>query len=372
VGAGVDFQPSVNTLKRYLSTHKDPMPLGGVTLPGLFSDARTVDWGWFILAVVAELGTAAVLSLILVKAFNLPIFAFPLGLIAFIGFDLVAAIFHHWPVKKHRCLFHNRRLLVVPSLRSGDRKGEVKYGDFLAQLKAKDPTWPKVLSGFCAVVIVCLAILKTLLLSANIDELGELAPTSASAHNPFASRSTIEQVLKRDEYRYAVLGVFALLYGVIAFIHLNHTGWAVSAAQLSKGLRADRHRRDADPRDPKFKRQERKQQINLRSFANELLNCEDPVYSPLAPQEAADIDRLVAEGLYHDLSAKERKAISPHTIEADGSGSFTMIRRGVLEDEQLTAWVDMQKSEFAKLAVALYGHKLQLDTIGATDIDQRL
>jgi len=355
------FQPSVKTLKRYLSTHKNPIQLGAVTLPGLFNHPQGVVWeSLLIVALSADIATAAFVSLIMIKALNLALYCLPLGLMFFFGLDLVAAIFHHWPAKKLRCLFENQKLLVVPSLRSSNW-GEYRYSDYLAHLSYMNPTWPKILSAFCAIVIISLAVVKTLFLSANIDALGELDPTMYG--------STIEQGLLKDEYRYPIIAVFALLNGLIAFIHLKYTGWAISHAALALGLRTDRRLFVISPRGLRFNGDQWVTQIDLWVFAKELIECKDPVYSSLVPSE---IDKLVAGGLHWNLTSKEKKAISPHSIEMEWTGIYALTCRGVLQDDQLVAWVNMQRSEFAKLAVTLYGHRLQLQAIRATDPHQKI
>ena len=51
-----DFQPSAETLKKWLSTRKPTLNVGGVTMPGFFSDTgNSSDTGWFYVALFGEL-----------------------------------------------------------------------------------------------------------------------------------------------------------------------------------------------------------------------------------------------------------------------------------------------------------------------------
>ena len=367
-GAAYNFQPSEDVRKRYFATRKHSFNLAGITFPGLFTEPSEGDLGWFKVAVGVEIVTALILSAIVVSVYDLPPIAGLLPFLGFVGIDLALAIGHHWLTRAH-CLHENQELLVVPDLRAGARIVDTKYGDFRSGLNTKRQAWHGWLSGVCVLLIIVMAVGKTLFLSANIQELGSLFHPADST-NIFASHSSLDQVLQRSEYRTAILVIFSLLYGLVAYIHIKHTGYALSALNLVRGLKRDRRRRDTDPRDKQFHCVPFRQVVNLRTLAEQLREANDPVFSQRVPPE----DELEAGGgeyaLRVDLTPEERGSIAPHTIEAKADGSYIMTRQGILTDEQLQSWVNMQATEFAGQAVALYGHKLQLNMVGGEDIDK--
>ncbi|WP_009961039.1 hypothetical protein [Verrucomicrobium spinosum] len=375
-GAAYNFQPSQDALRRYLSTRKDSFSLGGVSMPGLFQQPYGADKGLFRVAIIVELVTAILLSLIVVSVFDLPLLAGLIPFCFFVGADVLLAFFHHYPVKPVKCLRENQKLLVIPDLRAGARRDEKFYGDFHAVLKGKEEAtvWQKWLSFLCSLLIIGLAVLKMFFMAGNVDELATIF-SPKNVLDPFAADSSFASILKHSEYRTAIFAIFAMLYGGVAYIHIRHTGWAIAAMSLVGALKRDRKERDKDPRDPRFICTPYSQQVNLERFAKELQDSNDPVYSRLA-SAATPGSNAIKSGLKTSLNAGEQRAIAPHTIEIHGDqlgnavpGSYVLTRYGVLTDEQLQAWVNMQPTDFAKAVVALYGHKMQMNLIGAEDID---
>ena len=366
-GAAHNFQPSKEALKRYLATRKHPTQMADITFPGFFAQPSDSDVRWFSVAVVIEVITALVLSAIIVIVFNLPPIAGVLPFIAFVGFDVAFAIGHHWPLVPKRLLRENQALLVVPTLRAGTRQHE-KYSDYLSALKLLTPAWHKWLSVLCAVLIVAMAIGKTLFLAANIQELGSVF-TSSDGQNVF-NQSSLDDLLNHDEFRYAIFMIFGLLYGVIAYIHLFHTGYAVAAIRLYRGLKKDRAARDRDPRDRKFLQTEQSERVDLLELANQLKDSDDPDLTQRAPSEK-ELNETLAQGLKVNMNKRELDAIKPHRITKLPDGTYEMTRVGVLTDDQLEAWTDMQSKPFARLAVALYGHMMQIHMIGGKDVDEK-
>jgi len=369
-GATVNFQPSEDVRKRYFSTRKHSFSLAGVTFPGLFSKPPESDLSWFKIAVLIEIVTAIVLSAIVVSVYNLPLWSGLLPFLGFVGIDVALAILHHWPVPLC-CLHKNQALLVVPDLRAGIRRAtDQKYRDFLNGLETKEIVWHRWLSTLSFFLILVVAAGKTLFLSANIQELGSLF-SSPDTGNIFDSASPLDGVLRQDEYRSAILIIFSLLYTLVAYIHIKHTGFALAAINLTRGLKRDSHHRASDPTDKQFHSVAHEERINLQNFAMELIEASDTFFSKEIPSK----ETLLSDGRLSPLvtmSGQQQAAIAPHTIEERGNGTFVMIRRGMLTDEQLRAWVNMQETEFAGRVIALYGHKLQMNLVGAEDIDKEV
>ena len=367
-GATVNFQPSEDVRKRYFSTRKHSFSLAGITFPGLFSKPPESDLSWFKIAVLIEIVTAIVLSAIVVSVYNLPPWAGLLPFLGFVGIDVALAVLHHWPVPVS-CLHKNQALMVVPDLRAGLRRAtDQKYRDFLNGLETKEIVWHKWLSTLSVVLILVVAAGKTLFLSANIQELGSLF-SSPNSGDIFESDTSIGILLQQDEYRSAILIIFTLLYTLVAYIHIKHTGFALASINLTRGLKRDSRHRASDPADKQFHTVAHEERINLRNFATELIEASDTFFSKEIPsKESLVSDRRLSPLV--TMSNQQEAAIAPHTIEKKEDGTYVMIRRGMLTDEQLRAWVNMQETEFAGRVIALYGHKMQMNLAGAEDIDK--
>jgi hypothetical protein len=53
--------------------------------------------------------------------------------------------------------------------------------------------------------------------------------------------------------------------------------------------------------------------------------------------------------------------IQPHSVyKTDAEQIFIVRRCGLLTDDQLQKMIDVQPTDLARLAVAMYGHKLQM------------
>jgi hypothetical protein len=164
--------------------------------------------------------------------------------------------------------------------------------------------------------------------------------------------------------------IFSLLYCLVAYIHIKHTGYALASINLIRGLKRDSHHRASDPTDKQFHCVAHEERVNLLSFAKELSESSDPFFSQKIPAKESLLSEKSGFGLLVNMTNQQQSDIAPHSIEAKGDGTYVMIRRGMLTDEQLRAWVNMQETEFAGRVIALYGHKLQMNLVGAEDIDK--
>ena len=179
-----DFQPSAETLKKWLSARKPTLMVGGIAMPAFFSDTgNSSDTTWFYVAVIGEImgllttvyGGARSGGIFLILAL--------LAIVMFIFLDFFFAVRLHRK-KATECELHSRRLLLDDSEKDKILKLELELNS------------GKIEDLFYKAGIVFIAFIKII----GIVLLGVF--NNIILYLPFA-----------------------IIYLIVAYVHLRHTGY---------------------------------------------------------------------------------------------------------------------------------------------------
>ncbi len=355
ISSETGFEPSARTKRMYYSLRKIPQPIGGFELPGLFNYDPAQDQTWVIVAITLEIVSLLFLSLSLLSV--LAWYWLAIGSVLAITIDLFFAYWHHWK-KGKKSETDNELLRIFPEMRVGDAKGKEQYRDYKDYLlqKIEKPIrirclyfWSN-LSGF---FIVLLAALKCLLLVSNFKIKTSFDTTSITSPNHLS-----------------IIPIIALLliYLFIAYIHLKYSGyWLSYVFGFQRSIKKDKTEFNIKGYDSKHKKQTRTQIINLDDFVKYLESTQYSKWKDLIPNNP---ESQIKGGLETNMG-KSQKEISPHRIYKENpddpnDNNYVLERNGLLEDSSLALMVERQPTAFAKSAVTIWGHYLQLNSL--TDV----
>lgn len=191
-----DFQPSGATLQKWLATRKPKINIEGVSMPGFLADEGNSDYSWFILAMIIEFGGLFLTIYGGAKSGGVFMFFAILLVSLFIILDLVFANkLHRNEAKKNiletRKIVYNADAATIKKLDL-----EIKEGSFL--------------DFIYQTVIVLIALFKVV----GIFLLGT--------------------------FNILILYViFAIIYLVVAYIHIRHTGYFFAYRNVEKALQKE-------------------------------------------------------------------------------------------------------------------------------------
>lgn len=197
------FQPSHDTLNKWLSTRKygnmtDDLIVGGVPMPRYFSDVGdSTDRTWFMIAVLGEL-IGLVMTLWGGAKSGGSIFIFAtMTIIMFIFCDFFFAYKLHRN-KGEKCVLASRKLLVpdddpaqIAALNFKENRG--RFVDFLLG---------------AGIIIIAITKVIGIALLGVFDEIILLVP-------------------------------FLILYSIVAYVHLQHTGYFFAYSATARALKKD-------------------------------------------------------------------------------------------------------------------------------------
>lgn len=276
------FQPSDQSLNKWLACRKPTLRIGGAPMPGFFSDTGNAsDNGWFWVGFIGEL---IGLFTTIYAGFNSGGIFIPLAILAIVMFVFCDYFF---AVKLHRNKARDCRIQSERVLAGDDRKAlvdlEIKLGsgrfvDFLLQ------------AGIFAIALLKIFGILVLGVFNNI----------------------------------ALYFPFAVIYLIVAYVHINHTGYFFAYVDTERAF-SQEHKR-------------------LASGQFDAHEAKEAVATPLP---------------LRDLPIKH----NPHVIEADATpNSYMIVAKGVLTDDDILNLIDGQ-DDSNREALFRACRKLQLENL---------
>lgn len=291
-----DFQPSAETMMQWLATRKPTLMVGGASFPAFFDDTgNSSDTSWVWLAAFGEI--VGLITTIYGGFKNGGIFLFLSGL-AIVMFIILDVVFAKWlhRNKAAQCMGESRKLIVSDrSYEGSDRASELAGIQY-------DLNKGKGVDFFLITGIILIALFK------------------------------IVGIIVLGVFNNLVLyAPFAILYLIVAYIHIYHTGYYIAYRSTEKRIWKDH-----------------------RQFSNKNgFTANDPV------------ERFETKGQLDDVPIKH----TPHEIVKDESraeGFHYMIKtKGVLTDDDIVNLVSGQDSD-NRIAVFKACRKLQVESIRAS------
>ncbi len=223
----MSFQPSSETLKKWLATRKPSHPIGSVDFPGLFSDTgNSSDQNWFTFAIVGEiLGLGASISAGITSEDTATLF-FAVGVvIVFIILDIVFA------VRLHR---NEGNITLLRSRRLAFNEGEDSERAQIRKIENKINEG-KLTNFFLKAGIILIALTKSVGIFI-LEALGENAPD-------------------------ILYFLIAIIYFIVAYIHIYHTGFYLAYT----GTQGAINKEHKDFANGKFHAREKVQQFTTTS-----------------------------------------------------------------------------------------------------------
>jgi hypothetical protein len=193
-----DFQPTNQTLRKWLSTRKTPINFNGIQIPAYFSDTgNSADSNWFWIAVLGEV--TGIIMTVYGGFSNGGVFIWlaMIGILAFVFCDFFFAVLLHRK-KGVECELKSRRFILGDSNKTEIVKIQ------------KELEKGKILDFFLEVGIIVIGLFKTL----AIVLLGVF--NSITLYIPFL-----------------------IIYLIVSYIHLKHTGYFFAYLSTEKGIHDD-------------------------------------------------------------------------------------------------------------------------------------
>lgn len=347
-----NFQPSAETKRLYYALRKTPMNLGGFPMPGLFQYNPAHDKLWVMAALVFEVIGLVILAMMLLDQWY---YLIPLIFVA-IFLDLLAAYFHHHS-RMRQSIIDNSLLLLFPDMRVGQARGKTLYKDyrsFLLTTESEKSKGAEFLSRFCGAFILIFALLKCLVLFANF-KYGLSWDTAAGD----------------DSTQGSIVPIIALLvfYLMVAYIHINYTGYYLSWLFFRFKFRQEKKVFDITGYNSQHERQEFSKDFDFAKFVSELEATGYAMWQDIIPKDESIIREALEKGLNTGMDSY-KDTVFPHLIRLknpsdQGCTKYTIVARGLLEDEALQSMVAAQPTDMARSAVAIWGHYVQLLSLEA-------
>ena len=346
------YEPSKNVRDAYLLLRKNGKQLTGLKLPGLFDYSqghdKTLFYTGFAFETLATLATWWFVS----SRYESSIWTILGGLIIVIFVDYFLCGLHQVFVVKKRSIKENKKLLFIQKL-SSKYFLDAPYEDYINILEAKQPD-PKNWHIAFIILILCLVLFR--LISFISIALG------TTIFYFFLKRSGV--------MAYSGLALICFFYIGIAYIHINHTGYAIGSWWKQYLEKSDKlaffDRLATHQHIPK----EAEYTINLNEFYEELINSPSPhckrVVSGISTADISrgfETDSLIL-GNPTNNNARHTPYYPHQLLEIQNSPESCMLKSiGFLDDQSLFKMIDVQKTDIAKCALAIYGLAIQLDLL---------
>jgi hypothetical protein len=336
---GIGYEPSVPVKRTYLSLRKKQRLWGGVTYPGLFDYDPANDVGWFWFTVTMEVISLGITSFLLEERITASVLA--ISALCVFCLDFAFAYFHH-RFKATECFIENQKRLFLPEMRPGIMSGT--FADYVAHLdqKLKDDKDRKIFRYFFAFMIWILSVIKGGLFFIAV-----------------VSSYWFQMAVSDSKTPYLLIIVIVASYLWIAYNHLNYTGYFIASWW--------RQRKQASENADYNRKVGSQQAVNEREVQEEKIDLNKFMIAVSSDNTNPYLRHFVKKSR-NDLEAELNKGINeiqiqPHSVyKTDAEQIFIVRRCGLLTDDQLQKMIDVQPTDLARLAVAMYGHKLQMQS----------
>lgn len=342
LGAADMFEPGGSTKSFLYFTRKQVLLLGGMKFPGLIADAFRQSKGLVLTTLVVELIGIVVLSYGVWEESSWPGYVIGLGAGFLVVIDWIGAIAHHFKYKGQICKRENELLQVFPQMRmAADRK--LPYKNYADKVNAEMQWGWKIISMIGIALILAVMLVKIVLLPAHVPQIW---PPSI---------------------RWGVLGISAITYVWIFWVHLAHTGYYVAHLIYKHKVNADRKRFIKKPED--YWKQTDHVEFDLAEFPTLLRQTKHSTFADLVGPDQNKVNAYIEEGLTMDFG--EVKGVRPYfeirkAAPADPNSRRYIIQSlGMLYDTELDLMARSQPNPLAEAAVALWGHYLQIRYVNA-------
>jgi hypothetical protein len=337
---GLDYEPSPEVKRTYLPLRKKMRVWGGVRYPGLFDLDPANDAGWFWFTVSMEFVSLGIAAFLLEERVSASVLFISAVSVFFL--DFAFAYFHH-KYKATESLIENQKRLFLSEMRIG-ASATSSYANWLAYLEQnlKDDKNRKYTRYFFGFMIWLLSFIK-----------GGIFFVAVFSSYWFQS------AVSDSKAPYLLIIVIIASYFWIAFNHLNFSGYYLASC-FNKSRYKDEEKN--------YKRNQFTESKNIREIQDEYVNFSEfikrilaeksnPHLSYFSQKSIDEFEDIIKEGLV-EISVKART----HFIKKDTTkdNSYLFRKNGFLTDDQINEMVTPQKSDIAKLAVAMYFHKLQM------------
>lgn len=352
---GFDYEPSDAVKKSFLSRRKKTRTWAGINYPGLFDLFDSNDSGWFWFTVGMEVVSLGIAAFLLEERVSTTVLLISALSVFFLDFTF--AYFHH-KYKEDESRITNQMLLFLPEMRGGTRGRPYieHYGRLDQELKDNiNRKYMRYVFGF---LIWMLSFLKGGIFFVAVF-----------------SSYWFQTAVIDSKAPYLLIVVILASYIWIAFNHLNYSGYYLAAFFSNRKYKSElaRYKKNSFkhvdqnlPNEESTGKRTKEQNVNLASFLDEILREKDNPYLKYFTDKSYDYFESDIKG-----GIVEIRVAAGHFIKKseDKEGNYMFFRKGFLTDRQVNDMVQAQKSELAKLAVAMHFHFLQMDSAGLTAIE---
>jgi len=339
INEGKGYEPSTKIKRTYLPLRKKERLWGGVQYPGLFDYESANDSGWFWFTVLMEVMSLSTTYFLLAERISGLVLL--ISALCLFGLDFAFAYFHH-RYKSIECLIENQKRLFFPTMRAGVMAGTyANYAAYLEQ-KLKDNKDCKYLRFIFALLIWLLSLFKG----------GVFFIAVVSSY-------WFQLAVSDSKTPYLLVIVIIASYIWIAYNHLNFTGYFLAAYsnKFQKNAESAAFNRSVGGQQIANERQDKEEKIDFKEFIDIILDDKtNPYLISFFNKSRNDIEKDINKGI------KEIKVQSHGIYKTDQSNIYTIHRYGLLTDDQLQEMINVQETKIAELAVAIYGHGLQMQS----------
>ncbi|MFH0785267.1 MAG: hypothetical protein V2B20_25395 [Pseudomonadota bacterium] len=339
VKEGTGYEPSVPVKRAYLPLRKKDRLWGGVKYPGLFDNDPANDSGWFWFTVILEVISLATTYFLLQERISASVLL--VCAVCLFGLDFTFAYFHH-RYKGFECLILNQKRLFLPEMRPGVMGGP--FANYVAHLeqRLKDNIDCKYLRYIFAFLIWVLSFFK--------GGVFFIAVLSSYWFQLAVSDSKTPYLL-----------IFAIIasYFWIAYNHLKFTGYFMAAWSFKNKYEKEsvEYNRKVGEQSNNNEKQYQEEIINFRSF-KDIISADNtnPYLIHFSKRPKNDLEKD------HNIGIKEIQ-VQAHGVKRNSQEhTYAIYRYGLLTDDQLQQMINVQETQLAQIAVAIYGHKLQMQS----------
>jgi len=336
------FEPGGPTKSFLYYTRKSPFQRGGIRFPGLVADAFR-ESEWLVLSTfVLEIIGIVVLSYGVWEESNWPAYLIAIGAGFLVVVDWVGAAFHHFKQQGKLCKRDNDLLLIFPEMRLAERR-KLPYLSYEGVVMSEMPSGWRILSFFGVALIFLVMLVKIILLPAHV-------PT-----------------IWPPSIRWGVLGVSALTYLWIFWVHISHTGYYLAHLIYKSKVKSDKGRFNRHPDD--YWKTEDEVEFDLSEFPELLKKTGHAKFANLVPSDAK-LKEFLEQGVKTEFP--NYQGVSPYfQIRKVGPHRYSISSLGMLYDSELDMMGRAQPNALADAAVALYGHYLQMRHLHAAHRDTK-
>jgi hypothetical protein len=341
VSQGAGYEPSVPVKRTYLPLRKKERSWGNVKYPGLFDYDPANDAGWFWFTVMLELISLGTTYFLFEDKISTSVLA--IGAVCVFFLDFTFAYFHH-KYKGTKCLIENQKRLFLPDMRLGTMMGDfANYAGHLDQ-KFEDDKNRKYGRPISAFVIWFLCFTKW------------------GAFFIAVLGSYWFQTAVRDSKTPYLLIIFVIAsYLWIAYNHLKFTGYYIAAWSHKRQYNAEyaEYKRQVGQHQGVNERTVKEESIDFAEFSKAItMDTTNPYLFHFRSKSAVTVT------LQNELQKgiKECRVQSHGIQKSEQDGVYIIYRYGLLTDDHLEQMINLQETLLAQIAVAMYGHKLQMQS----------